>query len=108
MPGDVGDYFGTGYGPGLCAGQCASVRGGDEMEKMTAEKLWEYCQSVVKRYGKQGQDWAFGAIEFAFLTDAITPEEFGTILEEFDLVPPGSMQRSLNCSEGKAWEEAEQ
>ena len=78
------------------------------MEKMTAEKLREYCQSVVKRHGKPGQDWAFRAIEFAFFTDAITPEEFGTILEEFDLVPPGSMQRSLNCSEGKAWEEAEQ
>lgn len=77
------------------------------MEKMTAEKLREYCQSVVKRHGKPGRDWAFGAIEFAFFTDAITPEEFGIILEEFELVPPGSMQRSLNCSEGKVWEEAE-
>ena len=78
------------------------------MEKMTAEKLREYCQSVVKRHGKPGRDWAFGAIEFAFFTDAITPEEFGIILEEFELVPPGSMQRSLNCSEGKVWDEAEQ
>ena len=84
------------------------------MEKMAAEKLREYCQSVVKRHGKPGRDWAFGAIEFAFFTDAITPEEFGAILEEFELVPPARVAHREGYPEiglyweKAAWEEAEQ
>ena len=61
--------------------------------KKTVEKLREHCQGVIKRHEEsdKGKDWAFGAIEFAFYADLITREEFKALLEEFELVPPGTV-----------------
>ena len=71
------------------------------------EYLRIYCKGSLEDSENHGRDWALGAICFALSIDLITSDEFKALLQEF-LVPPGSMQRSLNCSEGKAWEEAEQ
>lgn len=62
------------------------------MEKMT-EKLREHCQGILKRLEgcEKGKDWDFGAIEFAFFADLITRKEFKALLEEFELVPPGTV-----------------
>mgnify|MGYP000076248044 FL=1 len=61
--------------------------------KKTVEKLREHCQGVVKRHegSDKGREWAFGAISFAFYVDLITREEFKALLEEFELVPPGTV-----------------
>ncbi len=61
--------------------------------KKTVEKLREHCQGVVKRHegSDKGREWAFGAISFAFYADLITREEFKTLLEEFELVSPGTV-----------------
>ncbi|HIX25743.1 MAG TPA: hypothetical protein IAA09_12470 [Candidatus Lachnoclostridium avicola] len=61
--------------------------------KKTVEKLREHCQGVVKRHegSDKGREWAFGAISFAFYADLITREEFKALLEEFELVLPGTV-----------------
>lgn len=63
------------------------------MEKTTVEKLREHCQGILKRHegSDKGREWAFGAISFAFYADLITREEFKTLLEEFELVSPGTV-----------------
>ena len=40
-----------------------------------ANKLWDYCQYAVTMYGRSGKDWAFGAINFAYMNDLITTDE---------------------------------
>ena len=63
------------------------------MKKKMTEKLKEHCQGVIKRHegSDKGREWAFGAISFAFYADLITRKEFKALLEEFELVPPGTV-----------------
>lgn len=81
------------YGVGLCIGPGSNLRGGVEMEKTTVEKLREHCQGILKRHegSDGGRDWAFGAVCFAYSADLIAREEFKALLEEFELVPSGSV-----------------
>ncbi len=61
------------------------------MEKTTVEKLREHCRNNVENCKNHGQDWAFGAVCFAYSADLITSEEFKAIMEEFELVPSGAV-----------------
>lgn len=48
-----------------------------------ANKLWDYCQYAVTMYGRSGKDWAFGAINFAYMNDLITTDERDKLAGEF-------------------------
>lgn len=61
------------------------------MEKTTVEKLQKYCRNTVENCKNHGQDWAFGAVCFAYSADLITSEEFKAIMQEFELVTPGTV-----------------
>lgn len=61
------------------------------MSKKVAEKLREYCRKTIEDSKNYGLDWAYGGVCYAFYADLITREEFKTLLEEFELVSPGTV-----------------
>ena len=61
------------------------------MSKKAAERLREYCRKTIEDSKNLGRDWAYGGVRYAFYADLITSEEFKAILEEFELVLPGTV-----------------
>ena len=85
------DVCDDGYGIGLFDRQGAGVKGGVEMSKKAAERLREYCRKTIEDSKNHGLNWAYGGVCYAFYADLITREEFKTLLEEFELVSPGTV-----------------
>lgn len=61
------------------------------MSKKAVEKLRQYCRKTIEDSKNHGLDWAFGGADYALHAGLITPEEFKAILEEFELVSPGTV-----------------
>lgn len=61
------------------------------MSKKAAEGLREYCRKTIEDSKNHGLDWAYGGADYARHAGLITREEFKALLEEFELVPPGSV-----------------
>lgn len=61
------------------------------MSKKAAERLREYCRKTIEDSKNHGLDWAYGGACYAFYADLITSEEYKAIMEEFELVPPGTV-----------------
>lgn len=47
------------------------------------ERLDMYCHSAIAMNKKQGIDWAFGAVDFAYYAGMITEEQRDELFEKY-------------------------
>ena len=54
------------------------------MRDAVAEELEKYCRDVIKKYSNYGQEWAFGAVDFARSIRLIDVAQHSHLMNEFN------------------------